>query len=354
MAFSGYLRRKNYRVGIEEVTSALRAVQLINIGDYPAFIRVLQISFARSKEQWQDLSKNYLAFKKEYEKSLDAKLLEKEDEERSAKERETPPINYQIDDIKKWLYNIKEVETVDAPFYSPFSSTDEKAFHEFDDDVLLQLDYWIKQMLLRLAFDRRRRKTRNTYQGDIDLKALLRNRFIHGDELVKLYYRYPKKEKTKIVFLCDVSKSMDMYSRFLTSLSKQLPKVFSHCGCYFFNTDLYELKSSTDFDKIKGLWVGGTRIGWCFNQWLEQAPPWVDKKTKILVYSDGWDTGDLDLLEESMFLMKKMVGKIIWLNPTITRESDIEISGMKVAQKYIDVLAPVYNLQTLKEFVREL
>ena len=105
MAFCGYLRRKNYRVGIDEVTSALRAVQLINIGDYPAFIQVLQISFARSKEQWQDLSKNYLAFKKEYEKSLDAKLLEKEDEKKPTKKKDTPPKNYQIDDIKKWLFN---------------------------------------------------------------------------------------------------------------------------------------------------------------------------------------------------------------------------------------------------------
>jgi uncharacterized protein with von Willebrand factor type A (vWA) domain len=209
-------------------------------------------------------------------------------------------------------------------------------------------------MLLRLAYDRRRRKTRSIYRGDLDLRALLRNRFIYGDELVKLYYRYPKKEKTKIVFLCDVSKSMDMYSRFLTSLSRQLPKIFSDCRIYFFNTDLYELKSITDFDEVKGLWVGGTRIGRCFHQWLDDVPSWVDKKTKILIYSDGWDTGDLELLEESMFSMKKMVDKIIWLNPTISCAKDIEIAGMKVAQKYIDKLAPVYNLKTLKEFVREL
>ena len=49
------------------------------------------------------------AFKKEYEKNLDAKLLEKEDEKKSTKKKDTPPINYQIDDIKKWLFNIKEV-----------------------------------------------------------------------------------------------------------------------------------------------------------------------------------------------------------------------------------------------------
>jgi uncharacterized protein with von Willebrand factor type A (vWA) domain len=55
-----------------------------------------------------------------------------------------------------------------------------------------------------------------------------------------------------------------------------------------------------------------------------------------------------------MFQMRKMVEKIIWLNPTIKSADDIPIIGMQVAQKYVDILAPVYNLNTLKEFVSKL
>jgi uncharacterized protein with von Willebrand factor type A (vWA) domain len=238
--------------------------------------------------------------------------------------------------------------------HSPFSSGDEKAFYDFDGSELIELDYWVKRMLLKLANDRRRKKVRNTHKGNIDLKSLLRGRFKHGDELVKLYYRYPKKEKTKIVFLCDVSKSMDMYNLFPGALRSQMHKVFDEGMIYFFNTSLYEVKSSDSLNDVKGLWIGGTRIGFCFSQWLLQAPQWVDKKTKMLIYSDGWDTGELDLLDQSMFQMRKMVEKIIWLNPTIKSADDIPIIGMQVAQKYVDILAPVYNLNTLKEFVSKL
>ena len=52
--------------------------------------------------------------------------------------------------------------------------------------------------------------------------------------------------------------------------------------------------------------------------------------------------------------MQRMVDKIIWLNPTIKSVGDVQIVGMQVAQKYINTLAPVYNLKTLREFVREL
>lgn len=341
-------------MGIEEVVTVIKSIQFIDLGKYPDFVHVLQICLTKSKEQWQDLLKNYEAFRSEYRKGLDANRIDKPESQNTAKQTKNPEKKYQIDDIKKWLFNLKDDEVVDASFYSPFSSSEEKPFYDLEGVELLLLDHWIKQMLLKLANDRRRKKTRNTYRGNIDLKALLRSRFKHGDELVKLYYRYPKKEKTKIVFLCDVSKSMDMYSRFISSLSTQIPKVFNECAIYFFNTALHQLRSTASLSDVKGLWTGGTRIGYCFSEWLQEGPDWVDKKTKILIYSDGWDTGDLELLDQSMYLMCQMVDKIIWLNPTIKSADNVPIVGMKVAQKYLDMLAPVYNLQTLKQFVREL
>ena len=255
----------------------------------------MQICLANDKEQWQELLKNYETFKSEYKKGLDAKRIDKTGSEKIPKQKKYSEKKYQIEDIKKWLFNLRDEEVVDAPFYSPFSSSEERPFYDLEEGELFLMDHCIKQMLLKLANDRRHKKTRNTTRGNIDLQALLRSRFKHGDELAKLYYRYPKKEKTKMVFLCDVSKSMDMHSRFLSSLCTQIPKVFNECTIHFFNTTLHQLQATASFSEVKGLWVGGTRIGYCFSQWLQEAPAWVDKRTKILIYSDGWDTGDLDL-----------------------------------------------------------
>ena len=41
----------------------------------------------------------------------------------------------------------------------------------------------------------------------------------------------------------------------------------------------------------------------------------LDPGTVVLIISDGWDTGDVDLLGESMRVMKSRSRSVIWLNP---------------------------------------
>lgn len=258
-----------------------------------------------------------------------------------------------MDDIKKWLYNIQEQEVIKTPFYSPYSS-DQKSFIDLNQEELIDLDFWIRKLLLKIASGRRRMKKRNLMKGDLDLKQLIRSRFIKGDELIRLYYRYPKKEKTKIVLLCDVSKSMDLHSRFITALIGGIYKVFDFYAIYMFNTELHQIRSEEEWKNVAGLWSGGTRIGYCLEQWLEMLPVWFDKKTKVIIYSDGWDTGDLDQLDQSMYLIRQLSSKVFWFNPVIKNETDLQTSGMSVAYKYIDVLAPVYNLRSLKDLIRRL
>ncbi|MCB0665685.1 MAG: VWA domain-containing protein [Saprospiraceae bacterium] len=341
----------NYQVGIEEVTTALKSIEYINLGVYADYILLLQICFARSKSQWNELAKNYEEFLKEYRQSLDSKLIQKAEGQEKPRSLQKQEKKYQLEDIKKWLFNISEKDALAIPFYSPFSS-DEKSFVDLEEEDLLQLDFWVRKLLLKIANDRRRRKKRNLVRGTLDLKYLIRNRFRKGDELTQLYYRYPRKEKTKVVFLCDVSKSMDLYSRFITSFAKQLNQIFNHHAIYLFNTELHRVESEEIWQNVPGLWSGGTRIGSCLQAWLADLPHWFDRKTKVIIYSDGWDTGDLDRLDQTMYLIQHLANKVFWFNPVLKDENDIQVSGMKVAMEYVDVLAPVYNLSTLKELVR--
>lgn len=353
VAFSSYLRLHHYNVGIDEVVNAMHAVPLINLGSYSDFLQLIQICFARNKEQWENVRKLYEDFIKDYRAGIDSKVIKKPEGKNISKPHANSTKKYQLDDIKKWLFNLKDSETLQTPYYSPFSS-EEKSFIDLNSEDLLQLDFWIKKLLLKIANERRRRKKRNLLRGDLDLKYLIRNRFVKGDELVRLYYRYPKKEKSKIVFLCDVSKSMDLYSRFILSFVQQLPQIFDHCAIYFFNTELHEVENPDFWNNVSGLWAGGTRIGYCLNQWIEKRPDWFDKRAKLIIYSDGWDTGDLELLDKSMYKIQQLAAKIIWLNPVIKDGHDIQASGMRVAKPYLAALAPVYNLKTLKELVRDL
>lgn len=187
------------------------------------------------------------------------------------------------------------------------------------------------------------------------MSVLLRNKFRNGDELVRLQYKYKRKEKSRIAFLCDVSRSMDMYSRFVQMLIRLLPIVFDEASIYLFNTELYSLgKKNLSDVEMEGLWSGGTQIGSSLDQFLNETPEWFDRQSKIMIYSDGWDTGDLDLLDKSLYSIRQRCKQIIWINPTIQDGADLQVSGMRVANKHIDILAAVYNIRTLKEFVKSI
>lgn len=333
-------------MSIGEVQVALQALTKVDL-HYHTFIQVLKICFSREANQWIMLEEHYKEFVKEYRQGKNSKIehKQKEDQRRNPAKRK-----YQIHDIKKWLFNLKE-DSIEAPFYSPHASLDDPAMESWENIDQIDLEYWIKKMLLKLAYDRRRKRIRSTFKGDLDVSRLIKNKFEKGDELINMHFLYPKKIKTKLVLLCDVSKSMEMHSVFITSLIAQIVRVFDYSEICLFDTDLLRMQEGENWQKNYGLWSGGTRIGQSLTKWIESAPAWVDKKTIFMVYSDGWDTGDLSLLDDALYEIKKMVKHLIWLNPTIKDEDRIQVAGMKIGAKYSDSLAPVYNLASLKDFI---
>jgi uncharacterized protein len=73
----------------------------------------------------------------------------------------------------------------------------------------------------------------------------------------------------------------------------------------------------------------------------------------VIILSDGWDTGNVELLKQSMHHIHTKAKKLIWLNPlagyTAYRP---DAAGMKAAMPFIDVFAPVYNLDSLRRIVK--
>jgi uncharacterized protein with von Willebrand factor type A (vWA) domain len=100
-------------------------------------------------------------------------------------------------------------------------------------------------------------------------------------------------------------------------------------------------------------WFGGTRIGACLHAFiLQYASRMLDSKTVVMIISDGWDRGDMDLLRQSMAFLHNNAKKVIWLNPLAGYAAyRPEVAGMQTAMPYIDVLAPVHNAESLKKLV---
>jgi uncharacterized protein with von Willebrand factor type A (vWA) domain len=97
-------------------------------------------------------------------------------------------------------------------------------------------------------------------------------------------------------------------------------------------------------------WGDGTRIGESLEAFIDQfGNRLLDSKTIVIILSDGWDNSGIGKLTASMQYIQKHSKKIIWLNPLAGYERyRPETKCMIAALPYIDVLAPVHNLESLK------
>ena len=93
-------------------------------------------------------------------------------------------------------------------------------------DEVLRLTVQIAKRLARRV-SRRRRPVRR--RGRVDLRRTLRANLTRG-EIIELRYRQRKRRKVRLVLLCDVSGSMDLYSRFLLQFLFALQHVFCAGG----------------------------------------------------------------------------------------------------------------------------
>jgi len=101
-------------------------------------------------------------------------------------------------------------------------------------------------------------------------------------------------------------------------------------------------------------WSGGTRIGYSLHQFnQEHGVTLLNRRTVVVILSDGWDLGGRVLLEREMRNLRKKSHTVIWLNP-LAGDPDYEpiCQGMKVALPYVDHLLPADSLQSLRRVGR--
>lgn len=133
----------------------------------------------------------------------------------------------------------------------------------------------------------------------------------HGGEVVRLLRRRRKTRRVKLVLLCDVSGSMDVYSRFLAQFLYGLQHELRGVSTFVFSTRLFEITPmlrARTFDEALGRvarqvdgWSGGTRIGACLAEFNRRyAKLRLGPRTVAVIISDGWDRGDIEQLAREM------------------------------------------------------
>ena len=223
--------------------------------------------------------------------------------------------------------------------------------------------------IARRLRSRRSRRWRPAPRGaGIDLRRLVRLSLRTGGDPIELARRERKLRRTRLVVLCDVSGSMDLYSRFLLQVLFALQHAFARVETFAFSTRPVRITDSLARDTYRealdalgalagtgGGWSGGTKIGESLAAVESGWRPLIDRRTVVLILSDGWDTGAPELLGDTLRGIHARAGRVVWLNPLLGSPSYRPLTrGMQAALPHVDVFAPAHDLASLERLAGHL
>ncbi|MGF1668235.1 MAG: VWA domain-containing protein [Acidimicrobiia bacterium] len=221
----------------------------------------------------------------------------------------------------------------------------------------------IARMLWKPAdvYSRRRRPVR---QGDRpDLRRTLRRSVGADGDLLRIASTERRRRKRPLIFIADVSGSMERYSEMLLYFAHAARGRMGHMEAFVFSTrltritrELHRRDPSSAIAQVSEAvhdWSGGTRIGDCIRTFNVEWSRRVARGGPIvLIISDGWDRGEPEILSEEMARLARSVHRVIWLNPLAGRQGYApETRGMKAALPHVDDFLPVGSLSDLATLV---
>lgn len=359
VGFCRTLREHGLSVTPAEVVTAAAALEVIDTKDRDEVFWALRNILTTSVDDFPVFKSLFAKFWSQTPaKHVEREGSDSEQVRRTAPARATGGIEFFLEN---WPAKMRTTaQPVDVPGASDTESQTEKDFAAFSHAELEEISRIARRMARRLA-KRPSRRWRPVARGRrVNLRRSLRLSLKTGGELIDLRYRERRPKRTKLFVICDVSGSMDIYSRLLLQFIYGLQNSFAKVETFVFATSLSritgELKGKTyqrALDRLSANvrgWSGGTRIGVSiasFNlQWLRR----IDRRTVVMILSDGWDTGAPEQLAASLSQLQQRAGRVIWLNPLLGSSAYQPLTrGMQAALPFVDVFAPVHDLNSFRK-----
>jgi uncharacterized protein with von Willebrand factor type A (vWA) domain len=242
------------------------------------------------------------------------------------------------------------------------------------DEVLRRKDFaqcsWeevqaAKGMIQRMRWRVEERPTRRrrpaTHGRLLDFRRTLRRNMRYGGEPLQLAWRETQTTPRPLVVICDISGSMERYSRILLQFVHAITEGLGDVESFVFGTRLTritrQLRHRDIDDAIDSVskhvvdWSGGTRIGDAvreFNyRWGRRV---LGRGPVVMLISDGWDRGDPETLRREMDRLQRSCHRLIWLNPLLGSAGYEPLTvGMQAALPFVDDFLPVHNLVSLEQ-----
>ncbi len=247
-----------------------------------------------------------------------------------------------------------------------FSALETLREKDFADYTPAEFDE-ARRLMAALRFAESTRRSRRLKSAKLgvhtsypDLRRTVRQALKTDGVPMQRRYREQSERPRRIVFLCDVSGSMESYSRALLRFCQAAVVGRGRVEAFAMGTRLTRLtKELTSRDPDLALakaaarvvdWSGGTRLGEglrAFNdQWGVRG---MARGSIIVVLSDGWDRGDPELLGEQMGRLHRIAHQVIWVNPLKASPGYAPLArGMAAALPHVDVFLEGHSLASLE------
>ncbi|MGH8945522.1 MAG: vWA domain-containing protein [Acidimicrobiia bacterium] len=196
-----------------------------------------------------------------------------------------------------------------------------------------------------------------------DLRRTFKGAIGPEGDLLRIDVRERRLRQRPLIVIADISGSMASYAEMFLVFAHAAQRRLDDVEVFTFSTELTritdDLRRRDLGSALAGVshtvqdWSGGTRIGEAVATWNRDWSRRLARRGPVaLILSDGWDTGDPDLLSHEMGRLARSVHRVMWLNPLAARRDYRPATrGMRAALPHVDHLLPAASVADLRDVV---
>ncbi|MCH8068719.1 MAG: VWA domain-containing protein [Candidatus Marinimicrobia bacterium] len=370
--FCRLLRDAGFDLGTGDILSAITAVNQVGVNRRDDFKQALKCSLITQRNMIPLFDQAFDLFWRNPDKLKNVSdILRKLFESRLAQVqleslRQQKKRAKGIDSFVKLNARNKQVQNDEEPvkhvfLYSRDEILRKKEFESYTDEELLEARELLNRYDWNLGNRLLRRLTPGNKRYRLHMRRTIRKNIYPSQDFIKLAWRKKKNKPRPVVILCDISGSMEVHTRILLHFMHTYSGIDRKVETFTFGTRLtritHYLKQKDPDIAINQVsksvedWAGGTRIGEAiaeFNhRWARRV---LSGGAVVILISDGWDTGNIELLEKEMARLHRSCFRLIWLNPNLGFEGYQPLTlGIQAVLPHVDNFLPIHNLECLMD-----
>jgi uncharacterized protein with von Willebrand factor type A (vWA) domain len=367
--FARALRETGVPLGPGAVLDALAAVEVAGIGDREDFYTTLHAVFVKRHEHSLLFDQAFRIFWKRRGllEKLIAMLSPQAPSQRQPKPAEAGASRVADALFKSAQDSAKPVPSVDLDARLTMSGKEILRSKDFAQMSAAEIEE-ARKAIKRLAMPEDKRKTRRFSLGGrparIDARRSFR-RSLQPGGVIDLEFRSPVERPPPIVALCDISGSMNEYTRLFLHFLHALGET-RRVSTFLFGTRLTNvtraMRARDPDDALARCsalavdWSGGTRIGEAlarFNRdWSQRV---LGQGAITLLITDGLERDSVDRLEAEMDRLAKSSRRLIWVNPLLRFDNfAAKAGGIRAMLPHVDSFRPIHNLASMADLCQTL